>query len=63
MVNRRMVNRSAPDLFPAACILKKSFIPPKMGGVAPLVWTRAASSNPLKMNGFLWLSICPLNRI
>ena len=36
MVKPAMVNRSGPDLFPAACILKKPFIPPKMGGVAPL---------------------------
>jgi hypothetical protein len=40
MVKSNVVNKSAPDLFPAACILKKQFIPPKTGGIAPLARAR-----------------------
>jgi hypothetical protein len=33
---RKVVNRSAPDLFPAACMLKNSFIPrEKWSAAAP----------------------------
>jgi hypothetical protein len=63
MVNRCMVNRSAPELFPARLILKKSFTPRERRGIAPLVWTRAFSANALKINRLLSLMICPLNRI
>ena len=58
-----VVNRSMPDLFPAACILKKSFIPPKTRSIAPLAWTRARSSNLLKTTSILSLTNCPLNGI
>ena len=47
-VNTNVVNRSAPDLFPAICMLKKSSIRRETRGAAPLVWTRAIRSKVLK---------------
>ena len=63
MVNRLMVNRGAPELFPASFILKKSFIRRRKRGVAPLLWARTIHSNSLKTNNLLSLMICPLNGI
>ena len=63
MVNRRMVNRSAPDLFPPILIPKKSFIRRETRSAALLVRTRSICSNLLKTNSFLSLIKCPLNRI
>jgi hypothetical protein len=63
VVNSNMVNRSAPDLFPLICLVKKSYIRRKTWTIAPAVWTRAIRSNILKTDSFLSLTKCSLNRI
>ena len=44
-----MVNRSAPELFLAACMLKKSFLPPTIGSPAPLAWPAGKILQPIVM--------------
>ena len=62
-VNTKLVNRSAPDLFPACIMPKKSFIRRETRSAAPLVWVRVICSNALKTPIFLCLTKCLLNRI
>jgi hypothetical protein len=52
-VNRKVVNRSAPDLFPAACMLKKSSIQREKWSAAPSSGPPMMDHNPLKTSSFL----------
>jgi hypothetical protein len=61
--NMKVVNRSTPDLFPAACMLKKSSIRREKWSVVPLSGPPMIDHNPLKTNSVLSLTDCPLNRI
>jgi hypothetical protein len=62
-INIKTVNKSAPDLFPAACMLKKSSIQREKWSTVPLSGPSMTGHNQLKKNSFLSLIDCPLNRI
>ena len=51
-VNMNRVNRSAPDLFPATCLVKKSFIRREMRCPAPSAGPRMSGFKPLKRIAF-----------
>ena len=48
LVKAKMVNGSAPDLFPAACMLKKPFLPPTIGSLTLLAWPAGRVLQPFE---------------
>ena len=61
MVNRSMVNKSAPELFPAVYLVKKRYIRRETRERRAFRWTPAISSNTLKIINLLSLTNYPLN--
>jgi hypothetical protein len=55
MVNRGMVNRSAPDLFPVMNLVNCGFIPAEQKSAAPPTWQEIMPVYHCKQIAFSWL--------